>query len=171
MNNRMKVILLSAVLLGGVNSAGAATARLYGTLVTDPCTVKSDAIEVDFGTIVDKYLYTNTRTLGQTFVIELEDCDLSLGNVVKVTFKGTESLALPGLLTVGNQSTGVAIGIETLQAQAVPFNKPTDALNLQAPNSQLAFKAYVMGEPAAITGQTIVRGAFSETSTFELNYP
>ncbi|MGJ3356068.1 type 1 fimbrial protein, partial [Providencia sp. Je.9.19] len=60
-------------------------------------------------------------------------------------FIGTESLALPGLLTVGDQNRGVAIGIETLSAQAVKFNEATDALALSSPNSQLEFKAYVQG--------------------------
>ncbi|MGG4661833.1 fimbrial protein [Providencia vermicola] len=169
MNNRIKVVLLSAVLLGGMNSAKSANVRLYGTLVADPCTVNAETIDVDFGTIVDKYLYQNTRTLGQTFVIELMDCDLSLGNTVNVTFMGVESVALPGLLAVPNH--GIAIGIETTQGKAVKWNDATDALALSSPTSQLAFKAYVQGEPAAIAQQTIVRGAFSETATFKLDYP
>jgi len=162
-------LVLGAVLLGSVSGAQAASARLYGTLVTEPCTVTSTAIEVDFGTIVDKLLYQNTRTPGQRFAIELADCDLSLGNTVTVTFVGTESVALPGLLAVPDH--GIAIGVETPDAKPVKFNAVTDALALQSPASQLAFKAYVQGEPGAIAGQTIARGAFSATSTFRLAYP
>lgn len=171
MNNQINLLLLSAVLLGGGSEVAAESVRLYGTLVSDPCIVKSEEIEVDFGTIVDKYLYTNTRTLGQIFTIELEDCDLSLGNTVKVTFIGPESLELPGLLTVSNQNKGIAIGIETLQAKKVLFNQSSDILDLQAINSQLVFKAYVQGEPTAIANKTIERGVFSATSTFMLAYP
>lgn len=170
MKNQINLLLLSAVLLGGLSPAEAANVRLYGSLVTEPCTVKSEVIEVNFGTIVDKYLYLNTRTLGEPFAIELEGCDLSLGNTVKVTFEGEESLALPGLLTVGNPSQGIAIGIETLQAKKVPLNQPSDRLDLQAPNSQLSFKAYVQAEPDAIANQLIERGGFSATSTFKLEY-
>ncbi|WP_299998420.1 fimbrial protein [uncultured Cedecea sp.] len=174
MRNQINGCLLSALLLGSLSGAEAApNVRLYGTLVTEPCTVVSETIDVDFGTIVDKYLYLNEghRTPGQRFAIELADCDLSLGNTVKVMFVGKESLALPGLLTVGDQNRGVAIGIETLSAQAVKFNEATDALALSSPNSQLDFKAYVQGEPDAVASQTIVRGAFSETASFRLDYP
>lgn len=171
MNYPINILLLSALLLGVNCGAEAANVRLYGSLVAEPCTVKSDNIEVDFGTIVDKYLYINTRTLGVPFTLELEDCDLSLGNTVKVTFSGTESTALSGLMTVGNPSKGIAIGIETLQGKAVPFNQSSDAFTLQAPNSPLTFKAYVQGEPDAIAHQTIARDAFSATSTFTLAYP
>lgn len=171
MRNQINRFLLSALLLGSLSSVEAANVRLYGALVAEPCTVKTGNIEVNFGTIVDKYLYANTRTAGVPFAIALENCDLSLGNTVKVTFSGTPSLALPGLLRVSNQSQGISIGIETLQAKKVPLEQSSDALALQTPNSSLAFKAYVQGEPDAIAAQTIKRGAFSATSTFTLAYP
>ncbi|MGJ3356061.1 type 1 fimbrial protein, partial [Providencia sp. Je.9.19] len=79
--NQINGYLLSALLLGSLSGTEAApNVRLFGTLVTEPCTVVTEDIQVDFGTIVDKYLYQNARTLGQRFAIELADCDLSLGN-------------------------------------------------------------------------------------------
>lgn len=155
------------MLIGHVEAAP--NVRLYGALVAEPCTVISKDISVDLGTIADQYLYLNKRTLSQSFTIELANCDLSLGNTVKVTFVGPESLALPGLLAVPDK--GIAIGIETLSGQPVKFNAATDALALQSPTLSLEFKAYVQGEPDAIANQSIVSGAFSETSTFKLDYP
>lgn len=156
---------------GGGIVNGAPNVRLYGALVAEPCTVVSEIVEVDFGTIVDKYLYKNTRTLGQPFIIELGDCDLSLGNVVKVTFKGSENLALDGLLAVEKSNMGIAIGIETPSGKSVKLNQQSDLLSLQSTTALLEFKAYVQGEPLAITEQRIARGFFSATSIFQLDYP
>lgn len=171
MNNRVNLFLLSVMLLGGIDGAEAANVRLHGRLVAEPCIVVSEYIEVDFGTIVDKYLYKNIRTLGQPFEIELGDCDLSLGNVVKVTFIGVESPTLGGLLAVGTPSKGIAIGIETPAGKSVKFNQPSDAFALQSATEQLEFKAYVQGESLAITEKSIERGDFSVTSIFKLDYP
>ncbi|QJU38089.1 hypothetical protein [Serratia marcescens] len=45
---------------------------------------------MDFGTIIDKYLYLNTRTPGQTFEIRLAECDISQAKGITI---GLETLA------------------------------------------------------------------------------
>jgi type 1 fimbria pilin len=145
-----------------------------GNLVTDPCTLLpgDEEIQLDFGTVIDKYLYLNSRTLGQTFEIRLAECDLELGKTVKVTFSGTENTALPGLLAIAasSEATGIAIGLETLEAKPVWFNKETSDYPLQVGNSRIELKAFVRGEPKAITEKTIGRGSFSAVATFNLEY-
>lgn len=51
-----------------------------GTLVAEPCTLDPDTtnITLDFGILVDKYLYINTRTHSKPFSIRLLECDLTI---------------------------------------------------------------------------------------------
>ncbi|CAI1914829.1 TPA: fimbrial protein [Serratia fonticola] len=148
--------------------------HLHGALVAEPCVIPpgDEEITLDFGTIIDKYLYLNTRTLGQAFEIHLEECDLTLGKTVSVRFSGTESSALPGLLALDGSSgaTGIAIGLETPSAQPLPLNQASDKLLLQAGSTNIALKAYVQGEPDALRNQRIERGPFSAVATFNLEY-
>ncbi|MDT3253740.1 fimbrial protein [Serratia sp. root2] len=148
--------------------------HLHGALVAEPCVIPpgDEEITLDFGTIIDKYLYLNTRTLGQAFEIHLEECDLTLGNTVSVTFTGIESSALPGLLALGggSEATGIAIGLETPSAQPLPLNQASDKSLLQEGSNIIALKAYVQGEPDALREQRIERGPFSAVATFNLEY-
>lgn len=148
--------------------------RLYGALVADPCIIPpgDEDIQLEFGNIVDKYLYQNMRTPGHSFEIRLSDCDLSLVNTVSVTFEGAESTALPGLLALdgGSEATGIAIGLETPESQPLPLNQASDKYTLQAGNNVIALRAYVRGEPEAITNKAIGHGAFNAVATFSLSY-
>ncbi|MEX2944252.1 fimbrial protein [Serratia fonticola] len=163
---------LMAVSLPGL-AADANNVYLHGALVAEPCVILpgNDEITLDFGTIIDKYLYLNTRTHGQTFKIRLEECDLTLGKTVSVRFTGTESLALPGLLAIdGQQGMGIAIGLETPSAKPLPLNTASDKSLLQTGSNVIALKAYVQGEPDALRNKRIVRGPFQAVATFHLEY-
>ncbi|HAT2868626.1 TPA: type 1 fimbrial protein [Serratia marcescens] len=168
--------LLATVLVlnAGVALAAANNLRLHGALVAEPCVIApgDEEIALDFGTIIDKYLYLNTRTLGQTFEIHLAECDISLGKTVAITLLGTESLALPGLLAINadSQAKGIAIGLETPEGKALPMNKTSDKYSLRAGGNSVALQAYVRGEPQAIERKTIGRGAFGAVATFRLEY-
>lgn len=155
-------------------AAGNNNVHLYGALVAEPCVIPpgNEEITLDFGTIIDKYLYLNTRTLGQPFEIHLEECDLTLGKTVSVTFTGIENSALPGLLAIdsGSGATGIAVGFETPSAQPLPLNTQGDKSLLQAGGNIIAMKAYVQGEPQAIADKKIGRGPFSAVATFNLTY-
>ncbi|MGP1113733.1 fimbrial protein [Serratia sp. CY54717] len=168
--------LLATVLVlnAGAALAAANNLRLHGALVAEPCVIApgDEEIALDFGTIIDKYLYLNTRTLGQTFEIHLTECDVSLGKTVAITLLGTESLALPGLLAINadSQVKGIAIGLETPEGKALPMNKTSDKYSLRAGGNSVALQAYVRGEPQAIERKTIGRGAFGAVATFRLEY-
>lgn len=60
-----------------------------GTLVAEPCELDPNTTDItlDFGTVIDKYLYLNTRTHSQPFAINLIECDISLGKEVVMTLK------------------------------------------------------------------------------------
>lgn len=169
---RTAIALMSVlIVLSGMPARAADNVHLFGALVAEPCVIApgDEEIALDFGTVVDKYLYQHTRTQGESFDIRLTECDLSLSKTVKVTFSGTESAALPGLLAVDGVS-GIAIGLETPAAKPVPLNEASDGVSLQTGSSRVSLKAYVKGEPSAIVNRTIGRGAFSAVATFGLEY-
>lgn len=159
----------------GIRSAQAIDNNLHfsGTLVSEPCNLdpQTSDILVDFGSIVDKYLYANARTKSIPFVVKLTDCDTSLGNKATLTFKGTENTALPGLLAVTGAATGIAIGMEASDGSALPFNAPTPEYTLAKGTNSFTLGVYVQAEPLAIAQQTITQGDFTATATFELAYP
>lgn len=168
------------ILLGGMLnvswSVQSETVQFDGTLVEDACEVYpgDENIELDFGTVVDKYLYLNTRTHSEPFTIRLINCDLVLGKEVQVTFMGTESAALPGLLALnaGSQASGIAIGLEAENGTPILLNKAKNYIQqLHMGNgNNLNLKAYVQGEPTPLLTKTIGRGAFEATTTFMLEY-
>lgn len=175
--SRVGALLLVPMLMAAplsVLAAGDNNLYLHGALVAEPCVIPpgDEEITLDFGTIIDKYLYLNTRTLGQAFEIHLEECDLTLGKTVSVTFTGTENQALPGLLAIdgGSEATGIAIGFETPSAKPLPLNTQSDTSLLQDGGNIIALRAYVQGEPDALRDQRIKRGLFSAVATFHLEY-
>ncbi|CAI2526369.1 fimbrial protein [Serratia ficaria] len=144
-----------------------------GVLVAEPCVIPpgEESIELDFGTVIDKYLYLNQRTSGKEFTLHLAECDLSLGETVRVSFSGKESVALPGFLAINlGGASGIAIGLEDTDGDLLPMNQLTGKYRLQAGSNNITLKAYIRGEPEAIKNRTIGLGAFGAVATFLLNY-
>ncbi|WP_240775894.1 fimbrial protein [Serratia proteamaculans] len=147
---------------------------MHGALVAEPCVIPpgEENLALDFGTVIDKYLYLNKRTHGQRFALHLAECDLSLGSAVRITFKGTESVTLPGLLAISPDSHafGIAIGMETVNGKPLPLNKAGAKLPLRSGSNQLEFKGYVQGEGWALANKLVQRGPFNAVATFSLEY-
>ncbi|HFQ8225027.1 TPA: fimbrial protein [Citrobacter freundii] len=141
-------------------------------LATDPCQLDPETtdIRVDFTTVVKKELYLHSRTNAKPFTIRLTGCDTGLGSEVNMKFSGIES-KLPGTLAVTGEATGIAIGMEKPDGTPLPFNKATPGYTLVSGTNNITLQAYVIGEPDAITAQTITAGDFTATATFELAYP
>ena len=174
---RFSALLISLTIgLGSLSSVSQVVdnVRFRGALVADPCTLRvtDENINIDFGSIVEKYLYLNTRTLGVPLVLHLDDCDLSLGNMVKLTFSGTENSRLNGLLAISgaSQTSGIGIGIETQQGNKVAINTGSYNQGLISGNNTISLRTYVQGEPDAISQKTINPGDFTASATFLLEY-
>jgi type 1 fimbria pilin len=170
-----RILGAAALLLGALGNGAAAENMLFhGALVAEPCVIPpgKEVIQLDFGSVVDKYLYLNQRTHGIPLIIELAECDLSVGKTVTLTFTGTENPNLPGLLLpqAGSQAAGVAIGLETPEGQPLPLNQSSAKYPLRAGNNGIQLRAYVRGEPQAIAQKSITHGAFNATATFILGY-
>jgi type 1 fimbria pilin len=166
--------LAGLFLLWSLGAQGADNVRFHGALVAEPCVIApgEENLLLDFGTVIDKYLYLNQRTHGQLFELHLRECDLSLGTTVRVTFSGNENPRLPGLLAIdgASQASGIAIGMETPEGKPLPLNQTGQKYPLAKGSTLIAFKAYVQGEAEAIARKTIERGPFSAVATFSLEY-
>lgn len=173
------LLVLSTVAMALALQVGTARAKdnnlhFDGTLVADPCVLDPNTTEItlDFGTVIDKYLYLNARTHSQPFTINLLECDTSLGDTAIFTFKGAESSELPGLLALTKgPASGIAIGMELPDGTPLPFNKPTPGFHLTDGATSITMKGYVQGEPRAIQSHSIGRGEFTAVATFEIEYP
>lgn len=163
-----------ALLMAVSGAVQADNVRLHGALVAEPCVIApgDESVKLEFGTVIDKYLYANQRTRGQAFAIRLTECDLSLGKTAKVTFSGTENPRLKGLLAIdgSSQASGIAIGMETPAGQKLPLNKIGPGYRLDEGSNTLTVQAYVQGEPEAIAKRSIKLGPFSAIATFNLEY-
>ncbi|EJD6584530.1 fimbrial protein [Providencia rettgeri] len=175
MKIRSKINVILGLWLIGITSCIAVTVDFDGTLIEDACDVhpNDESVELDFGTIVNKYLYAYTRTNSQPFTIRLINCDLSLGHQVKIIFTGIENQALPGLLAIdgGSKAKGIAVGIETESGKKININSGIYTQELiSGNNNNLNFKAYVQGEPLALQNNSLNLGPWSATATFKLDY-
>lgn len=169
----VRIISAMLIVLPGIRTATALDNNLQigGTLVAEPCNIDSDVpLEVDFGTVIIKGLYSNIRTAPAPFIINLTECDISLGKDVTLLFRGNENLALPGLLAA-DAMAGIAIGIEQPDGKALPVNQMTPAYKLQNGTTSIALQAYVEAEPQTITDHSLVPGDFTATATIEVAYP
>ncbi|MBI3310208.1 MAG: type 1 fimbrial protein [Serratia liquefaciens] len=148
--------------------------KFSGALIAEPCSILpgDENVQLDFGTVVDKYLYLNQRTHSKPFQIRLTDCDTSIGKTVKVSFSGTENSALPGYLALAPESLaqGVAIGIETSSGNLLALNDLSDAYPLSDSNSVINLQAFVRGEPQVLAEKRLTRGPFTAVATFNLSY-
>ncbi|CAI2025993.1 fimbrial protein [Serratia fonticola] len=170
------VLMMGTVVLNIVMAASppSMSVRYSGSLVAEPCTIlpEDESIAVDFGTVIDKYLYLNNRTLSKPFQLHLIDCDTELGKSVKMTFSGAESITLPGLLALeaGSDARGVAIGLETRGGKSLPFNQQSPGQEITDGNNTIILQAYVQSEPDALRDKSIRRGAFTAVAIFALEY-
>ncbi len=148
--------------------------KFKGVLVEGACSIRpgDEDIALELRQITNKYLYLNTRTLGERFELNLEGCDASIANSVTITFSGVPNTQLPGLLALSGSSTasGVGIGIETLQGKPLPVGSASDKHLISDGSHVIALAAYVKGEPQAIANKTIGLGELSAVSMFVLNY-
>lgn len=172
----MNKILLAALAL--VFSAGVPAAEdnvhFSGALVSEPCTLP-DAdtdIRLDFGSVIEKYLYQYQRTKPQPFSIHLQECDPTILSTVSVTFQGTADTELTALLAPDASSTakGVAIGLELTDGTPLTINKASPYTQLSGGANTLTFNAYVQARPTVIANKTLAAGDFTATANFVLAY-
>lgn len=169
--------LMAIFLLGATQACGSepANVKFGGTLVALPCIIADDPdnMDINFGTIIDKNIYSDGRSSTRPVVLELAECDLSMGQkTVSVSFNGIPNPHLPGLISLDASSAaaGIAIGLETPEGTLLPIGKDSSKYVLLAGSNRIMFRAFVQGEPDAIKNRALARGEFSAIATFSLNY-
>lgn len=172
----MRASLFIALLLMLQSGLVYADAEIHfsGKLVEEPCLLDPEdrAIEIDFGTVINKFLYSYQRTPGKKFILHLLECDLNLGETVMVTFMGTEDINQPGLIALDISSTagGVAIGIETSENALIPINKPSPMYQLEPDKNEINIQAFISATNEAKQKKTIIPGIIKSTAIFRLEY-
>ena len=159
-----------------LSAATAVEDNLYfsGTLVNEPCVLaaEDEVVELDFKSVINKDLYLNGRTGGRPITLRLQNCQLGIGNdIVHITFNGTESIDLPGLLVLQNTDVhGVLVGLETIDGRPLPLNKTHDMGKIKKGDNSINFNVYLQGEPQALADKSIGLGWFYASLNFALSY-
>lgn len=148
--------------------------RFSGTLVEEPCSLAPEdtAIEIDFGTIVNKQLYSHQRTLGKPFTLHLMDCDLSLGDAFSIMFTGIEDIEQPGLIMLDPSSSakGVAIGIESSQGDFLPVNILSPWKTLKEGKNEINLQSYISASNESLIDRSIISGSIFAIFHLSINY-
>ena len=170
----LALALVSPLLFGGPAQA-ADNLEFTGALVEAACNLRAgdDDIELNFNTVIDRYLYRYGLTPVRAFALRLQACDSQLLTGARLRLTGSESTELPGLLTLDGTSTanGVVIGLQSASGQALPVNGD-DAWSLAlAPGDlTIALQAYLEAEPSAQSSRNIVLQRFNATAFVALDY-
>ncbi|EOC1341027.1 fimbrial protein [Cronobacter dublinensis] len=145
-----------------------------GALIAISCTLPdSDKdININFGVIVEKYLYKYQRTKSQPFTLHLQNCNPKVAGTINVTFEGTADSELTNMLALdaGSTAKGIAIGLESVDGKLLPINKATSYMQLTEGDNPLTFNAFIQMAPSATSSNNLTAGEFSATSTFVLAY-
>ncbi|MDI6426014.1 fimbrial protein [Cronobacter dublinensis] len=174
----MKTILLPGTLLvlalSGSAYAVEDNVHFSGALVSEPCTLpEADTdIQLDFGSVVEKYLYQYQRTKSQPFSIHLAECNPAILSSVSVTFQGTADMELTNMLALDASSSakGVAIGLELADGTPLVINKASPFTALTNGSNTLTFNAFVQAQPTILANKTLAAGDFTAISSFILAY-
>ncbi|WP_345827699.1 fimbrial protein [Pantoea sp. BRR-3P] len=167
-------ILLCLMLLTPARfAAAAADINFSGKLVETPCVLdpKDGQIDIDVGSVIDKYLYSHQRSPGTPFAIHLLNCDLSLGKEVTIKFWGTSDELQPDFLKLfKGGAQGVAVGIETSENVFIPLFENIDFIGLQPGENIINLKVFVSAEKNAIAQKKIMPGAIETVADFFIEY-
>ena len=187
MSKFVKAAVATAMLMGALTSASVVaagnngTVRFYGTIEDSPCSIVPDdhKLEVDMGSIGTGSLTGGKTTTPKDFQIRLQDCNFNTETTMSTTFTGNpystnadnyslsnmdNGTEIPNVsLVIGDQhGTGYALGAEIKQ----PIVKDSST-GKGKPKQTLNFKAWLVGETAAVTPTP---APFKTLTTFQITY-
>lgn len=173
-----KIMLATVVALGlssvanAAGTAGNGVINFSGDIVTAPCTIDSETLEVSMGMVSSNALADGGYGPTSPIDITLQDCDITDQTGVKVTFTGTAAGTSSNTLAIGGQASGA--GIQILSGETpVILNTPTANISLNAGNNLLRFNARMVGlmtNDETPVGQNIVPGDFNAVANFSMAY-
>lgn len=144
---------------------------LHGSLVAEACVIApgNETVELSFGTIVVKYLDLNQRTPGVPFKLVLQNCAPDIVRSVTVKFSGNADAQGP-LIPDSPALSWPLIRIEQANGDKVEINGAGATHELQKGVSEISLQARGQGKAEALKNNSIRRGEFTASSTFELTY-
>ena len=173
---RTGVDMFKGTLIGGVLcSAGAMPlmagdidVEFSGTLITDPCEVKTESEDqtIEFNPISARRFIDHNESTPVSFSIWLRECDLSLGEQVSVTFYGENTGLNPALFAVTGTAEGIAMAITDSSGHPVLPGESQDQITLVKGDNQLMWQARIQ----STVGQQVKEGEFQSVLTFSLEY-
>ncbi|WP_336769298.1 fimbrial protein [Pantoea endophytica] len=171
--NKMSValglgLMMTASLANAVNSQGAGTVTIKGSIIDAPCSINPGSQDqtIDLGQVSKKQLAAGDKSTPVPFNIKLENCDFTAGKDVSVTFTGQASAAVPTLIGMTGTASGASIGLTDGSGQLIKLGQPS-TMTLQNGSNTLSFSAYLQGDGASAT---ITPGVFQSTVDFSLDY-
>jgi type 1 fimbria pilin len=134
------------------------------------CAIAPESIDqtVTLGQVADAALLENNgsgKSVPQHFNIRLEDCEVSGGNSVTVTFVGAEGK--DGRLGITGSASGASVALTDGAGNVLELGKPSKNFSLQNGNNILPFTVYLQGD--GVPGN-IQAGDYQAAAGFMLNF-
>ncbi|CAI2033346.1 Fimbria A protein precursor [Serratia fonticola] len=134
------------------------------------CAIAPESIDqtVTLGQVADAALLENNgsgKSVPQHFNIRLEDCEVSGGNSVTVTFVGVEGKE--GRLGITGTASGASVALADGSGNVLELGKPSKSISLQNGNNILPFTVYLQGD--GVPGN-IQAGDYQAAAGFMLNF-
>ncbi|OKP26842.1 MULTISPECIES: fimbrial protein [Serratia] len=175
----MKVKNLFAVLFlttfafsSAVMAEGSGRMTVSGSIIKTQtsCAIAPESIDqtVTLGQVADAALLENNgsgKSTVQHFNIRLEDCEVSGGNSVTVTFVGAEGK--DGRLGITGTASGASVALTDGAGNVLELGKPSKNFSLQNGNNILPFTVYLQGD--GVPGN-IQAGDYQAAAGFMLNF-
>lgn len=170
---RIPVMLIITLLSTcSINAFAAADFSFTGGLVQEPCILdpNSSDIVIDFGSVINKFLYRYQRTAGIPITLNLQGCDTSTTNKLSITFKATEDAQQAGMMALDPSSTakGIAIGIEE-KGIFITINKSVERI-FHSGDNKMVFDLFLSANRESIKNNELHPGTINASATVELEY-
>ncbi|VXC36454.1 fimbrial protein [Pseudomonas sp. 8O] len=140
-----------------------------------PCTLHADSseIQLDFKSVIDRYLYRYGLTPARSFTLRLNACDSRVLAGARLRMAGNESRELPGLLVFDGtgMARGVVIGLQATDGQRLAVNAMRGhGITVVPEDGAIALQAYLEVEPTAQNSKSIILESFRATVFVALDY-
>ncbi|EIT7186889.1 MAG: type 1 fimbrial protein [Serratia marcescens] len=177
---QLNKIMMAAVVAFGLSSVahaadqGHGTVTFTGSIVDAPCSISPETIDqtVNLGQVSNVALKDGGKSTPKNFKIELENCTVTTGKTVQVTFTGAKAQeSNKNLLAITGSASGAGIAMTDTSGALVELGKAGTAQILQNGKNTLQFAAYMQGLSGGETAATVVPGDFTAITDFTLAYP
>lgn len=171
--NLLAVLFLTTIAFSSATMAeGNGRVTVSGSIIKTQtsCSLAPESLDqtIALGPVADAALLENNgsgKSTVQRFNIQLEDCEVSGGNSVTVTFVGVEGKE--GRLGITGTASGASVALADGSGNVLELGKPSKSISLQNGNNILPFTVYLQGD--GVPGN-IKAGDYHAAAGFMLNF-